>query len=246
VAGLSNDFTVEFPPLVGAHAIRVISAEIPMAQYTIHASTYVVDFYDSGAAAVCSAVLTHGNYTGAQLATELATQMTAACGVPGAYTVTFSAITQKLTITRNGGGPTFGFRFASGPYAQYSAARVLGFLATDSINSLATTITSTYIVQLQGEDYVHLALVGLGNVANTEYVNDVVAKVVFPTGARSSALDSLVAPLIHLGELHNLRQLHARLYRSDGQLYELNNMDMSFTLEVYCTPDADIVDIEQQ
>lgn len=233
VAGTPSDFIITFPQVVAAHALRVASAEIPMAQYTVHAYTSAVDFYDSAVGAVCTAVLTYGNYTGAQLATELAAQMTSACGVPGAYSVSYSSITQKLTIVRNGGGPTFSLRFGTGSYAAFSAARIMGY---DPLVDTATAASSTspYIVQLQGEDYVYLCLNGLGNISNTELVSNVVAKYVFPTGARTSSLDSLVSPLVKLGEVQNLRQVQVRLYCSDGRLYDLNGMDMSFTLELYC------------
>jgi hypothetical protein len=225
----SSDYHVAFQAIHGAYALRVVTAEVPCTQNIMTADNCVVDFVDDTTATTAAATLTQGMYTGAQLATELQTQMNAlVAGAP--YTVTFSSITQKLTVTRAAG--LFHFLFATGAYASLSAAAVLGFSAADTTS--AATATSDRIVQLQGETNVYLCLEGLGGILNSALISDVAAKVVFPTAARMATLQSLAAPIIVFpAPVPILRTLRVQFKRANGRLYDFQGLDNSFTVEIW-------------
>ena len=228
-----NDYRVAFEPQYGVYALQVQSAEVPNSQYCVNRSNYVVDFFDTALGALFSATLTLGDYSAAQLATELAAQMNAVTA-PGLFTVTANAVTHKLTVTRVA-GTTFELRFASGPYAAYTAAAVLGFSAVDT--PAAAVQTSDQIVQLQGETAVYLCLEGLGGMVNTGAISDVAAKIVFPTGSRVATLLSLAAPLVRLPEpMPVLRELRVRFVRPNGLLYDFNGLPHTFTVTLWCVP----------
>lgn len=61
-------------------------------------------------------VLTPGQYTAAQLAAELQTQLNALPGKVNTYTVAYSDITKRYTVTATAGAAIFGFFFSSGTY----------------------------------------------------------------------------------------------------------------------------------
>jgi hypothetical protein len=236
-----NAYTINIPPLADVYGLRVTAVCMANAQYAVNAYNNVIDFYDAATAATCRAVLTSGNYTGSELATEVAAQMVTAVGVPGAFTCTYSAITNHLTVTRTG-ATQFQFLFATGTYARYSACKVMGWPPVDT--SLSVSASSPYYVQLQGDEYLFLCFRGVPGMLTSSRVTDAVAQVIFPTGARSADLKSLVAPVVMFPEVQqHLTSFQVSCVRSDGQLYDFNGQEHTITLEVYClTPQGAMLD----
>lgn len=66
--------------------------------FVIDSTNDKIDFKESGGGSTLVATLTHGTYTPAALATLIGTQMGAASGATGTYTVTYSSSTGKWTI----------------------------------------------------------------------------------------------------------------------------------------------------
>lgn len=225
-------YVVNIPPLSNVYGLRVVAVCMANSQYAVNAYNNVVEFYDVALLSSFNAVLTPGNYTGTELASELATKMSTAVGVPGAFTCTYSAITNHLTISRSG-ATQFRFWFASGTFARYSACKVLGWPPVDT--SLATSVESPYYVQLQGEEFVYICFRGVPGMYTSSRVTDAVAQVVFPTGARSADLRSMVAPMVMFSEVQpSLTSLQVSCVRPDGKLYDFNGQEHTITVEVFC------------
>jgi hypothetical protein len=241
-----SEYTVNFPPLQDVYGMRVTAVCMANAQYAVHAHNNVLDFYDAAAAAAFTAVLGPGNYTGAELATEVDVQMNAAMSVGAGvnFTCTYSAISNRLTITRVG-ATLFQLRFATGTYARFTACRVLGWPAVDTV--AAAVAVSPYGVQLQGDEYLYVCVKGVPGMWTSGRCTDAVAQVIFPTGARTADLRSLVAPTVLFGELQPvLRAFTVRCVRPDGRLYDFNGQEHTITAEVYCLQPSGAGDMHMQ
>jgi hypothetical protein len=111
---------------------------------TLNTNDYI-DFTENGGAQV-SAQLTAGTYSiGASSAESgtlcalIKTKMDAAG--TGVYTVTHSASTDKITITRNSG--VFVLKFSSGTNTLKNASAIMGFGASDTASAISATSSST-------------------------------------------------------------------------------------------------------
>jgi hypothetical protein len=227
-----SDYIATFPDVPRVCAIQVVSAEIPNGQYQLNQYNNALDVSVNGGA-VQSVSIEQGNYsvTDLAVATQTALQL-----IDPSFTVAFSPTTDRLRITH--ATLPFVLLFASGPSAAISASTTLGFLRDSDFEAAASggsfVAFAPYIVQLQGDAYVNLCLLGIGSIANTESVPDVMAKVVLPSATRTASLRSLVAPLVWFDQpLGSFRQVRVCLLRPDGRLYDGNNMDHSFTLQVW-------------
>lgn len=105
-----------------------------------------IDFTEDGGAEL-TAQLTAGTYPIGASSAEAGTlcalvkaQMEAV-NPAATYTVTYSAVTDKLTITKNSG--VFVLKFASGTNTAMNASGVLGFAASDTASAIAATSGST-------------------------------------------------------------------------------------------------------
>lgn len=96
-----------------------------------------IDFNEGGSE--LNATLDEGAYTGAELATEIDTQLEDAGA--GSYTVTFNPITCKFTLTKSAG--TFQLLWSSGTNAANNAGDVLGFVVSAD-DTGALTYTADY------------------------------------------------------------------------------------------------------
>lgn len=177
----------------GSTAITLIDAQVPFSFYTLNSSftsaspsgaVPCLTVKATGSGTVYQVGIAPGNYTSDELASTLVTALTAAWA--NAFTVTFSSITNKFTIS---GTLAFTFDFASfttattTQFAMDKWATVLGF--QKGINTLSgTSITSTLSANVGGEDYLYLRS-NLGgalyeSVYKTEDVpgdNDIIARI---------------------------------------------------------------------
>lgn len=115
---------------------------------TLNTNDYI-DFTENGGSEV-SAQLTAGTYplglTSAESGTLLAlvkSRMEAAGS--GTFTVTYSASTDKITITRSTG--VFVIKFATGTNTAKNASGVLGFSGSDTASAISATSGSTVLVR---------------------------------------------------------------------------------------------------
>lgn len=230
-----NNYISTFGDLSDVFAIQIISAEIPNGQYQVNQYNSALDVSINGAAAQTTYIGV-GNYSVTDLA--LAVQ-SALQDLDINFTVSFSSITDRLQIEH--AILPFALLFASGPSRQFGSASLIGFSKDfdfeSKVSGLLNVAIAPYIVQLQGDPYVYICLQGIGTIGNSEGIPDVAAKVVFPTATRTASLNSLVAPIIKFDAVLGIfRSLHVSLCRPDGTLYDCNNMDHSFTLQVWQMP----------
>lgn len=227
-----SSYIATFPDLSNVYAIQIVSAEIPNGQYQVHQYNNAVDLSVNGGETV-TVLISPGNYSVTDLAAAF---QTAIQSLDADFTVSFSPITDKLHVQHL--TQPFAFLFGSGPSCYSSAAAVLGFSRDvdfySYLDAAVYVLHAPFIVQLQGDAYVNICLQGMGTIGNTESIPDVAAKVVFPTAARTASLHSLVAPVIRFDSVLGVfRALHVSLLRPDGTLYDCNNMEHSFTLQVW-------------
>jgi len=104
----SNNFRWNFRrPLKDVVAIELVSGSIPADLYNVTPDWNNFMFAE-GTGAKIKVTLTPGQYTAAEVATELQTQLNAIVGKTNTYTVAYSATTKRLTIT---GSTTLTFTF---------------------------------------------------------------------------------------------------------------------------------------
>jgi hypothetical protein len=152
----SNNFRWNFRrPLKDVVAIELVSGSIPADLYNITPDWNNFMFAE-GTGAKIKVTLTPGQYTAAEVATELQSQLNGISGATNTYTVTYSATTKRLTITGST-TTTFTFFFQTGlPYVDtinsttgiveniLCPAKLLGFDFYDytSVVSGGTTVFS--------------------------------------------------------------------------------------------------------
>ena len=152
----SNNFRWNFRrPLKDVVAIELVSGSIPADLYNVTPDWNNFMFAE-GTGAKIKVTLTPGQYTAAEVATELQSQLNGISGATNTYTVTYSATTKRLTITGST-TTTFTFFFQTGlPYVDtinsttgiveniLCPAKLLGFDFYDytSVVSGGTTVFS--------------------------------------------------------------------------------------------------------
>lgn len=236
-----NKYTVKFTPIRNIVMIRLVSTEMPNTMYVINASNNWIDWDDS-VLGVVSCELTHGTYTALELANEINLKMNQTVGAPAPYigmiyTVTYITSTQKMRVDIPGPPPrTYRFLWASGPNKDRNAAFVLGYLVADGV--MANTQSSDQPVHLQGDDYAFMCVrsgnVSLGAIAATDNIGHIMAKIVWNQPPRSIIYNSFVTNAIILPmPIDRMETLDVEFRTQDGEYYDFNKFDHSFSLEMY-------------
>src|SRR4051794_41131389 len=92
----TTNFTINFnKTFYNIDKLRLEYFQCPLTIYNINNNNNIVTFKESGVTK--QATLTNGNYTGSQLADQLASKLTTASGV-STFTVTYDSKTWKLTL----------------------------------------------------------------------------------------------------------------------------------------------------
>ena len=134
--------------------MKVLEAEIPFSFYVINTENNTFTLTEVTSDTVTIPV---GNYTSVTLPTALAAALTSASPGTRTYTVTYSATTQKFTITANSG------TFSLALNAQLQL--ILGMSATPS--SSGSILVSPNAVQITGPNYMYLNSDQLGSLFQT-------------------------------------------------------------------------------
>lgn len=140
---------------------QILEVQIPFTYYVFQTynNTFTLQENAGGPATVTIPV---GNYTAAQMATQLAASLNAVSPNSYVYSATFSSITQKFTITNNDAGHhTFTLSFGTGPgdLANDNPRGFLGFLggANSSVNvGGVSTLVAPYAALVTGPNYLYL------------------------------------------------------------------------------------------
>lgn len=176
IYGTLDGFSVNLSRCIKPDYVSVVSAEIPASFYVITTGNNEIPFQENiGVAA--TATLTSGNYTPSTLAAEIATQMSAVSPNVRAYTVTYSAITDVITISVNLG--TFALLWASSTQKLW---RNLGY--TSSSTTQAASQTNPRGLQLSyNYVFLNIAQFSTANVSSGPTAAGFLAKV--PLGVNS-------------------------------------------------------------
>lgn len=153
----SSEFRWTFRrPLKDVVSIELVNGTLPADLYNVAAPWNAFTFGENPPILTWNVMLTPGQYTAAQLAAELQTQLNALPGKVNTYSVTYSDITKRYTISATAGTATFAFFFQSGTYkddfdshtgalmAVNSPARLLGFDGWSDYRSAAGSLSPPY------------------------------------------------------------------------------------------------------
>ncbi len=157
-------------------AIKVLSAIIPFSYYVITAKNNTFTLTETGFATTL-VTLPIGNYNANTLGSALSAALIAASITSGAnlsYTVSYSALTGKFTITNNAGGATT-FTLVFGLIGDTGATNprnALGF-NDGSITSVGHVISVPNVAEISGPNYLYVNSEKLGQFTS----------VFLPTGA---------------------------------------------------------------
>lgn len=222
-------YRVRIPSLVNLKRVRLTSFEMVNSGFTLTEQNNIVDWVYNGT--TYATALPTGIYSVTDLASAVDTYLNAALGVPPSTTITVAYDSSTSRITVNSAGFAFQFLFASGANAMYSPAKLLGFPALDT--ALAASVTAPYAVSTMGDDYVYLCVRGWGVVLNTEGIGDAFAKLIWSSPTRYATYNSFAGGVYEfIPFVPRLDYIDVELRRPNGQLYDFNGVDHSFTLEV--------------
>ena len=207
-------------------AVSVDSLEFYNCQYPINSTNNIIQFSENNDdGTTYTATLTVGNYTGDDLATEIATQFNSATGNAYVYTCTYNGTTGKLSI----GGLTLPDVFKI-----TSIDELYGF---DVMTTYKVSQEGDRVAILSGYEYVDLLLPSLisENMTNGVNTNGI---------AKRISLDYSFGSLITYKQMESdqsvivnkeyLNSLRVELKNPDGTFYNLpDNCYLSLTLK--CT-----------
>lgn len=232
-------YTVKFPGVRNVKMLRLLTAEMPNTQYVINHKNRWVDFFDTLTATAYSAPLYLGTYTSTSLSNEINTRMNDVMGAGFGvnFTVSYNSVTQKFIITRMG-GTTFQLLWRTGPNGfvntNMSAAPVLGWsIASDT--ATAITLTSPGLVNLAGENFCNLCIKGYPAMGTSEAIGDVFAKIIWNQIPRNVCFNSFASnAIIYPNAKSYIDNFEVSFVEFNGQLYDFNNADHSFSVEFFC------------
>lgn len=230
-------YKMTFPTFFNVKMVRLISTEVPNTEYVIHARNNLLYLYDTPTLTEHTVVLAPGTYTATELANEANLKLNAAVGAGfGAiFQVTAMTMTSKIRIDRVDHNQ-WGLRFAG---KTNTAALVMGFdPASDAIVQLDAPnwyTESVTVMNLAGENYVYLCVKGMPTVVTSERLHDVFAKIIYNVPPRSIAFDSFISNAYIYPEPVNISQLEISFMRHDGFLVDFNDVEHSFSIEIFTT-----------
>lgn len=138
-------------PIQNIAKMKILEAEIPFSYYVVNTDNNRIVLTETGSS---TAVIPVGNYTVTDLATALGAALTAASLALGSrtYTVTYSTITGRFTISSSG---TFTLSVSS-----LLLQSVLGLQATNP--SSGSTLVAPHVAMVTGPNYVYANSDSLG------------------------------------------------------------------------------------
>lgn len=156
-------------------AMKIISAEIPFSYYVFNTlnNVFTLDESSDGTRLI---TITPGNYTSSQMVTELNNQFAAGI-VTAVYTVAYSSITNKFTVTSDGGGGNASFTLNFGTTGGTTNTEPHWFLGFNSGVNASTLLVleSPNVILLSGPNYIYVNSQTQGQLTNN----------LLPTGAEN-------------------------------------------------------------
>lgn len=209
------------PNTVSNVGVCLEAASIPNIIPTIKTGSNTLVFFENGLTVPRTATIAPGFYDGLTLATALQSAMNSA-GAANTYTVSYSTITRKFTITTTISN-TFAITAAS------TSLEILGFQAAPTSYTLSKI--AAFVINLVPTRYVDIcvnfnaasiALSKRPNILQRVHLNNAVGNVIF---YQASILSQVVT------SAESLRQIEVRLYDDRGILYDIDsNHNCSYNL----------------
>lgn len=232
LSGDTTNFKYNLKQPIKAKYFKLTSAEIPLTYYNVRNVSGAVDnnhifyFSENNGTTTLQAPLATGYYTSTTIATALKTALDTATANAYVYTVSYTALTQKFTITSTG---NFKVMYPS----WLSVNWMLGFNQASSNGTSNTANTLPYLDYYQ---YLYLRLSGL----NAEMCYD-------ETGSNNNimkipitAVQSSIQFYFDVSDNHfvlnserPVQSFDVQLLDSDYYPINLNGREYSFTLTFY-------------
>ncbi len=218
------------PPIKQVVKGEIVSSQIPHSQYPVNAKNnqFVATSSASPAVSEVTLTLTPGNYTAAELATEVQTQLNGATFLNGAKsTCVFNTTTRKFEINRTDGGGTITMLFGSNVLPTSSAVHLLGYTEEDV--GPATDVSPPNVANIGGDDYILLYIDGLNNsfsASRSRYF----AKFQMDVAYGYYSMNKFICNPMEFRRGANFRKLSLRFEDPNGQLVLFNNQDASFDI----------------
>lgn len=171
-----NYYTTDWPqfyvgkPLTNVAAIKILEVQIPFTYYVFNSTNNTFTLTEAGGIPGSATVTVPvGNYSSITILSALGTALSSASTAIGnsyTYTVSFSATTQLLTITKTGAG-IFTLTFGAGlsDPGNTNPRLWLGFSGGANVGT-ATTLVSPSVIQLTGPNYIYINSRAIGSLIN--------------------------------------------------------------------------------
>lgn len=237
----SSEFVVSLPEtLNNVRSAVLVSAEIPISYYVFSAPRGTTSLRVTLGATSRDVVIPDGNYTTSGMATALKQALeTAFAGTT--FTVVFSSVTLKCTITANAGVLAVDTSAAT-KFTEWGLGYYLGFRRGVVTTSGTSSVTGAYVSAMSPENYLLLHVEELDGLSQSALYN------VGGSGKRAFAkiplngdsysynfYDKTVTYTERRPQLSRLDKLRVALRFHDGTLVDLNGAEWSFTIEFACT-----------
>lgn len=203
----------------GKTKYRLVNASIPLTGYVFRNSFSSIFQIQELAGSAISIVLPDGNYE-SSLMGGVIEALIVASALTGVYTVSFSDIDNKMTISSV--GPTFRLIFP-----ETELAYIFGF--SDSTTAYANTFSSSFCFNFSQPDYLFARISGLNNI-NVPNSMPMSASFAVPTG-NGSFFTSGETEYLCMDKSGLPPTLHVELFTESGKHYELKN-DWSMVLRL--------------
>jgi len=246
-----NSFTYRFAPLSQVRRIHLVSTEIPQTEYIVSDANdnNHFEFLTTDSKTV-RVTIPDGSYTGASMAAELQSLMNAgavAAGSTNTFTVVFDQDSAKMSFTNSVNSTwyvlrTTGTSGGAGVAASFPTEEIYYNVGlsqtklaqtTDLKSTSAGVVTGSYIVQLQGENYIYLQLPQYGTMKTSEGLTGIFAKLLFAGDPGAIIFQTFVSQdVIFSNPVTKLDHLDINFIKRNGELYDFNGVPVSFTLEI--------------
>lgn len=147
-----SEFRVRlFKPLKDVTSVRIVGGSLPATLYNINIGYNSFTLLEG--TTKFTITIDPGRYNYTQLASEIASTINSSVGITNSYSVQFSGITGKMTLSRTAGASTFSLLFLTGDFVDVvdannttqtvnSPARLLGFDRADYADNGTGAIVS--------------------------------------------------------------------------------------------------------
>ncbi len=190
-------------------------------QYPVNATTNSIVFQENSVAVSATATLTIGNYSGNQIATEIASKMTTASLNAYTYTGAYNSNTGKLTITAD----------AAHTFKLITINAIYGYA---SGTAFANSAIGSYPLNMSGVNYIDVLLQGLSsnNMSSSKNSSSIIKRIpVDCIWGELISFNSQESDDSILVDHSSLENIQVRIINPDGSFYENQNQECSIVLK---------------